>query len=194
MCTARLSATDNELLQSYFSGDERALAYLVKRYKTKVFTQIMMFVRDTMTAEDLFQDTFIKAIETIRSGRYNEEGKFSQWICRIAYNLCVDHFRRNKRAPAIQQTEDFDIFDVIGHSEGSAEERMIRSQTCDKVRYMINQLPGEQKEVIMLRHYADLSFREIAELTNVSINTSLGRMRYALINMRRMMKEKPVAI
>lgn len=194
MAQLRSSASDNELLNFYLQGDETSLAILIKRHKTKIFTQIMMFVKDQMTAEDLFQDTFIKALETIKAGRYNDEGKFGQWVSRIAYNMCVDHHRRNKRKPGVVSTDDFDIFDVLKNSEKAADENMMSNQSAAQVRKLVDMLPDEQREVIMLRHFADLSFKEISALTNVSINTALGRMRYALINIRKMILEKQLAM
>jgi RNA polymerase sigma-70 factor (ECF subfamily) len=153
-----------------------------------------MFVKDNDLANDIFQETFIKIIDTIRSGRYNDEGKFLQWALRISYNLCVDLFRKNKRKPTISGSDDFDIFDTVSIAEECEESKIIRNQTHDKIRQLVNFLPQEQREVIMLRHYADLSFKEISELTNVSINTALGRMRYALINIRKMMMEKQISL
>lgn len=186
--------TDQQLVRQYKEGNEAALQTLIDRHRDKIFTSIMMFVKDRYQAEDIFQDTFIKVIKTLRSGNYKEEGKFLPWVTRIAYNLCVDQFRRNKRTPMIATEEGFDIFDVLTFSEDNAEDRIMRSETQSKVRKLIDQLPPEQKQVVILRHYAGLSFKEISELTNVSINTALGRMRYALINMRKMITENQVSI
>ena len=146
-------------------------------------------------ADDIFQEVFIKIIDTLRRGKYNHEGKFVQWAMRIAYNMCVDYFRRNKRKPTMAiHSDEFDIFNVIALAEDSVEERIMKSQTHEKIRQLVDQLPDEQKEVVVLRHYADMSFKEIAALTRVSINTSLGRMRYALINIRRMIEEKEIIL
>ena len=145
-------------------------------------------------AEDIFQEVFIKIINTLRSGRYNHEGKFLQWALRIAHNLCVDYFRRDKRRPTVGETDEYDIFNVIGLSDESPEQSIMRSQVHERIRYLVDSLPNEQREVVVLRHYADMSFKEIASLTRVSINTALGRMRYALINMRRMVEEKDLIL
>jgi RNA polymerase sigma-70 factor (ECF subfamily) len=185
---------DRELVRSYLSGDERAFEELLSRHKSKIYTSIYLFVKEKSLAEDIFQDTFIKIIDTLRKGKYNEEGKFVQWAMRIAYNMCVDHFRRNKRKPTVSPTDEFDIFSVISVTDENAETRIIRSQTHDKVRTLVDQLPPEQREVVILRHYAEMSFKEIASLTRVSINTALGRMRYALINIRKMVEEKEISL
>jgi len=185
---------DRELVRSYLSGNERAFEELLSRHKSKIYTSIYLFVKEKSLAEDIFQDTFIKIIDTLRKGKYNEEGKFVQWAMRIAYNMCVDHFRRNKRKPTVAPTDEFDIFSVISISDENAETRIIRSQTHDKVRRLVDQLPAEQREVVILRHYAEMSFKEIASLTRVSINTALGRMRYALINIRKMVEEKEISL
>jgi RNA polymerase sigma-70 factor (ECF subfamily) len=149
-------------------------------------------VKDQYLAEDIFQDTFIKVINTLRSGRYNEEGKFLPWVLRIAHNLVIDHFRKEKRTPVITSADGTDILSLLQVNEESAEDRLLREQTHADLRAMIHLLPDEQKEVLIMRHYADLSFKEIADLTEVSINTALGRMRYALSNLRKMMKVKEV--
>ncbi|HRI29248.1 MAG TPA: sigma-70 family RNA polymerase sigma factor [Chitinophagales bacterium] len=185
---------DKTLVRMYRAGDDRALAELIRRYKDKVFTSIMLFVKDDVLAEDIFQDTYIKVIETLRRGKYSEEGKFLPWVLRIAYNLCVDHYRRTKRTPTITTSDGQDLFKVIKFAEENAEENIERNETADKVRKLIDSLPPEQREVVILRHYADLSFKEIAAITDVSINTALGRMRYALINMRKLVEEKQIAL
>src|SRR5690349_18148690 len=187
-------ATDNQLVQAFQSGNNNALEILVSRHKDKIFTSIHILVKDRYLAEDLFQDVFIKIIETLRRNNYNEEGKFLPWAIRIAHNLCVDHFRKVKRTPTITTGDDRDIFEVINVSADSADKAMIRNQSHDGIRELLDLLPAEQKEVIVLRHYADLSFKEIAAMTNCSINTSLGRMRYGLINLRKMMTEMQIAI
>ena len=188
------SCSDQDLIRGYVNGDERAFELLLNRHKGKIYTSIYMFVKDNDLANDIFQDTFIKVIDTFRSGKYNEEGKFLQWAMRISYNLCIDHFRKNKRRPTIAPSEDFDIFNVVKVVEENEETKIMQTQTYEKVRELVNSLPQEQREVIILRHYAELSFKEIAELTNVSINTALGRMRYALINIRKMISERHISL
>ena len=185
---------DKTLVKMYMAGDDIALAELIRRHKDKVFTSILLFVKDETLAEDIFQDTFIKVIETLRRGKYAEEGKFLPWVLRIAYNLCIDHYRKLKRSPTVTTSAGYDIFKVLKFVEDSPEECMIKDQTYAKVRDLIRQLPQEQKEVVILRHYAELSFKEIAAITNVSINTALGRMRYALINMRKLIQERHIAL
>jgi RNA polymerase sigma factor (sigma-70 family) len=186
--------SDQELISLYLNGDETVIQELLRRHKTKIFTSIYLLVKDQYLAEDIFQDTFIKVINTLRSGRYNEEGKFLPWVMRIAHNLVIDYFRREKRAPTITSADGTDVLNLIQIHEESAEDRMLREQTHVDLRKMIHHLPDEQKEVLIMRHYADLSFKEIAELTDVSINTALGRMRYALSNLRKMMNIKEVIV
>ena len=186
--------TDHELIQDFQGGDLYALETLILRHKEKMYTSILFLVKDKYLAEDIFQDVLIKIIDTIRGGRYTEEGKFLPWAMRIAHNLCVDHFRRVKRTPTIKTSDNHDIFEVLNFSNENAEEKMMKNQSYDRIRRMLDLLPEEQREVIILRHYADLSFKEIASLTNCSINTALGRMRYGLINMRKMMTEKQIAL
>jgi RNA polymerase sigma factor (sigma-70 family) len=186
--------TDHELIHQFRDGDLHALEALILRHKDKLFTSILFLVKDKYLAEDIFQDVLIKVIDTIRGGRYTEEGKFLPWAMRIAHNLCVDHFRKVKRTPAIKTSDDRDIFEVLNFTEEGADVKMMKRQSHDRVRQMLDMLPDDQKEVIILRHYADLSFKEIASLTNCSINTALGRMRYGLINLRKMMTEKRIAL
>jgi len=186
--------TDQQLVHQYVEGNTEALSTLVTRYKDKIYTSIYLLVKDKYLAEDLFQDVFIRIIDTLNGGRYTEEGKFLPWALRIAHNMCVDHFRKVKRSPSIKTSDDRDIFEVLNFNEASPEQKMMQSQSHDRVRKMIDMLPEDQREVIILRHYADLSFKEIAELTKCSINTALGRMRYGLINMRKMMVEKQIAL
>jgi len=186
--------TDHELIHLFRDGDLHALEALVIRHKDKLYTSILFLVKDKYLAEDIFQDVLIKVIDTIRGGRYTEEGKFLPWAMRIAHNLCVDHFRKVKRTPAIKTSDDRDIFEVLNFTEEGADTKMMKRQSHDRVRQMLDMLPDDQKEVIILRHYADLSFKEIASLTNCSINTALGRMRYGLINLRKMMVEKNIAL
>jgi len=181
---------DKTLICLYLEGDHKAFETLLTRHKSKIYTSIYLFVKDRDLAEDIFQDVFIKIIDTLKKGKYNHEGKFLQWAMRIAYNMCVDHFRREKRRTKVSPSETFDIFDILETKDLNMESRMIRNQIHNKVRKLVDQLPPEQREVVILRHYADMSFKEISQLTRVSINTALGRMRYALINMRKMMESK----
>jgi RNA polymerase sigma-70 factor (ECF subfamily) len=181
---------DQELIKTYLTGDDKAFEILLKRHKDKIYTSIYLFVKDTEMANDIFQDVFIKIVDTLRKGKYNHEGKFLQWAMRISYNMCVDNFRRNKRRTKVSSTETFDIFDILESKDDNMETTMIKSQMHKKVRSLVDELPPEQREVVILRHYADMSFKEISQLTRVSINTALGRMRYALINMRKMADER----
>ncbi len=183
---------DKELIAKYLEGDEKSFEILLNKHKDKIYTSIYLFVKDHERANDIFQDVFIKIVKTLRAGKYNHEGKFKQWAMRIAYNMCVDNFRKNKRRSIIHPTDDFDIFDVIESEEANREDSIIKEQTYAKVRALVDKLPPEQREVVILRHYADMSFKEIAAMTRVSINTALGRMRYALINMRKMVDNKEV--
>jgi RNA polymerase sigma-70 factor (ECF subfamily) len=175
-------------------GNLEALEALVLRHKDKLYTSILFLVKDKYLAEDIFQDVFIRIIDTMRSGRYTEEGKFLPWAMRIAHNLCVDHFRKVKRTPTIRNSEDKDIFEVLNFAEDSAETSLMKRQSHSRVREMLERLPEDQREVIILRHYADMSFKEIAAATNCSINTALGRMRYGLINLRKLMVQKQIAL
>ncbi|GGH79592.1 RNA polymerase sigma-70 factor (ECF subfamily) [Filimonas zeae] len=186
--------TDIQLIHAFHDGNVRALETLIMRYKDKLFSSILFLVKDKYLAEDLFQESFIRIIDTLRQKRYNEEGKFLPWAIRIAHNLCVDHFRKLKRLPAIVDSDNNDIFEWLQIAEDSPEQKMMRQQSHATVHNMLQQLPEEQREVIVLRHFGDLSFKEIAEATNCSINTALGRMRYGLINLRRMMTEKQIAL
>src|SRR5205809_2923612 len=186
--------TDHELITLFIDGNLEALEVLVLRHKDKLYTSILFLVKDKYLAEDIFQDVFIRIIDTMRSGRYTDEGKFLPWAMRIAHNLCVDHFRKVKRTPTIKTSDDRDIFEVLNFSEPGADHRMVQGQSHDRVRKMLDLLPEDQREVIVMRHYADLSFKEIATLTKCSINTALGRMRYGLINLRKMMAEKQIAL
>ena len=188
------SLQDQQLIQMFRDGNSEALSSLIDRYKDKIFTSIFLLVKDKYLAEDIFQDTFIKVIDTLNSGRYTDEGKFLPWVMRIGHNLCVDHFRRVKRSPTIKTSDDHDIFEVLNFSEAGVDEKMMQSQSHDRVSKMLDLLPEDQKEVIVMRHYAELSFKEIAKLTDCSINTALGRMRYGLINLRKMMIERQIAL
>ena len=186
--------SDHELIKSFNAGNVNAFEILVLRHKDKLYTSIFFLVKDKYLAEDIFQDVFIRIIDTIKSGRYTEEGKFLPWAMRIAHNLCVDYFRKVKRTPTIKNSDDQDIFEVLNFTEDSAEDKMIKKQSHNRVKDMLDQLPEDQREVIILRHYADMSFKEIAEITNCSINTALGRMRYGLINLRKMMMAKQISL
>lgn len=179
--------SDQKLVSQYIKGSEAAFEQLVKRHKSKVFTTINLIVKDRYLAEDLLQETYIKAINTIKLGRYNEEGKFLPWIIRIAHNLAVDHFRKGKRYPTIIMEDGSPLFNTLRFSEDSFENVQIVKDTHEKLKRLIQELPIAQKEVLIMRHYMKMSFKEIAETTGVSINTTLGRMRYALINLRKKM-------
>ncbi|MDE1191624.1 MAG: sigma-70 family RNA polymerase sigma factor [Arachidicoccus sp.] len=192
-----VKTTDTQLVIRFQNGDTAALSTLIGRYKDKVYTSILFLVKNKSLAEDIFQDTFIRVIDTLRFRRYNEEGKVLPWIMRIAHNLCVDHFRKMKRTPLIasDQSDIRDIIDTMGiNNYSNAETDIIRKETYSMVVEMLDKLPYTQREVIILRHYADLSFKEIATLTNCSINTALGRMRYGLLNLRKMMEDSSIAI
>lgn len=190
----KIALTDNELINRYVAGDELALKTLINRHEKKVFSYIMLSVKNRELAEDIFQDTFIKVINTLRSGNYKEEGKFVQWVMRIANNLKIDYFRKMQRMPAFETNGEFDIFDVIYGTDPSIEQKIITEQIYEEVSSLVKLLPAEQREVLEMRIYQDISFKDIAEMTNVSINTALGRMRYALINLRKIIKEKNVIV
>ena len=190
---SKFQMSDSDLLSSYKQGNEDAFKKLVERHSQRIFTTIYLIVKDQYTAEDLMQETFIKAIRTIKSGSYNEEGKFLPWILRIAHNLAIDHFRKAKRYPTIVTEEGSSVFNNMEFSESSFEELQVQKDTYAKLRALISQLPQAQKEVLIMRHYMKMSFKEIAEATDVSINTALGRMRYALINLRKRMQTTDLA-
>ncbi|MBI1305867.1 MAG: sigma-70 family RNA polymerase sigma factor [Bacteroidetes bacterium] len=186
--------SDKALIKQYVQGNEACLEMLITRHKSKVFTTIILIVNDTYIAEDLFQETFIKVIRTLKSGKYNEEGKFLPWVVRIARNLAIDYFRKTKRMPKVTSQDGEDIFRTFEINEENREQKYIRSQKENTIRQIINMLPPEQKEVLVLRHYGEMSFKEIARITDVSINTALGRMRYALNNMRKIIAEKSIVL
>lgn len=186
--------TDKELITCFLNGDESGLEELIRRHQRKIFTSIILLVKDKELAEDLFQETFIKVINTLRSGNYYDEGKFLPWAIRIAHNLVIDYFRKQKRMPMVRDTDEFSILNTLPMTEENVEEKMVVSQIHREVRQLIEHLPVDQREVVIMRHYADMSFKEIAEITNVSINTSLGRMRYALINLRKLIQEKNLVL
>lgn len=187
--------SDQELIGNYLAGNENSLEVLINRHKQKVFSYILLVVKDKNLADDIFQDAFIKVINTLRSGIYKEEGKFIQWVMRISHNLIIDHYRKSKRLPVVDNAaDDGDIFDNLRIIEDSIEERMIMDQIYEDVRKLIDYLPDEQREVLVMRHYSDMSFKDIAEQTEVSINTALGRMRYALINLRKLIESKDIIL
>lgn len=186
---------DTQLIRQYISGQEEAFETLLLRHKDRVFNYINMNLRDRQLAEDIFQEAFTKAIITIKAGKYNDEGKFLPWVMRIAHNLIIDTYRKNKKMPSVEpKNEDHDIFASLNVFDKNIEEEMIEEQIFKDVRNLVEHLPHEQREVILMRHYEDLSFKEIAEKTNVSINTALGRMRYALINLRRLIEENQIVL
>lgn len=179
--------SDQSLVKQYIQGNEACLEMLIIRHKDRLFTTIILIVKDTYIAEDLFQETFIKIIKNLRAGKYNEEGKFLPWASRIARNMAIDYFRKIQRMPTITDSSGYDVFRTLKIKTENREEQIIRSEKEDMVRAAIEQLPFEQRQVLILRHYGDLSFKEIAKMTDVSINTALGRMRYAITNMRKAM-------
>jgi RNA polymerase sigma-70 factor (ECF subfamily) len=185
-----LDLTDNELIQSFQEGNTRAFDALLDRHQERIYNTILFMVKDSYLAEDLIQEIFIKIIDNLKQRKYNEEGKFLPWALRISHNFCVDHFRKVKRTPTIKTSDDQDLFEIINHSDHSADYKMTRKQTHQNIQQLVDLLPEEQREIIVLRHYANLSFKEIATMTNCSINTALGRMRYGLINLRKMMNER----
>jgi RNA polymerase sigma-70 factor (ECF subfamily) len=190
----RAHLSDQELVRMYISGDEPAFETLVNRHQQQIFSKILFIVRDSDLANDLFQETFIKVINTLKGGKYNEEGKFLPWVLRIAHNLSIDHFRRGKKMKMTRSTEEFDVFDTIRHPDADIEQELVEADIHQDLRALLSNLPEEQQEVVRMRIEMDLSFKEIAEETGVSINTALGRMRYALINLRRMMEENGVQL
>ncbi|MBT8177585.1 MAG: sigma-70 family RNA polymerase sigma factor [Eudoraea sp.] len=189
-----LQIDDSVLVSDYMSGDERALEILINRHNQRLSSFIYSKVQDREVTEDIFQDTFMKVIRTLKRGSYNEEGKFLPWVMRIAYNLIMDHFRRNKRLPKFQSNGDFNIFSVIGDEQLNAESQLIKDQIDCDLEQLIEELPEDQKKVLFMRIYQDMSFKEIAENTGVSINTALGRMRYALINIRKVIERNDIVL
>jgi len=185
---------DSVLVNNYINGHEKSLEILIIRHKQRIFSFILSKVSDREVAEDIFQDTFIKVINTLKRGAYNEEGKFLPWVMRISHNLIIDHFRRNKRLPKFNNTDDFDIFDVLSDEMLSVENQIIKNQILEDVQKLVEELPDDQKEVLVMRMYKDMSFKEIAENTGVSINTALGRMRYALINLRKLIEKHNIIL
>ncbi len=185
---------DSVLVRDYISGDERALEVLINRHNQRITSFIYSKVLDRDITEDIFQDTFIKVIKTLKRGSYSEEGKFLPWVMRIAHNLIIDHFRKNKRMPKFEGNDDFNIFSVIGDDKLNAEKQIIKDQIDSDLGLLIEELPDDQKEVLLMRIYKDMSFKEISENTGVSINTALGRMRYALINLRKIIDKHNIVL
>lgn len=185
---------DSVLVSNYINGSERSLEILVGRHKQRIYSFIYSKVLDRDVAEDIFQDAFIKVINTLKIGNYNEEGKFLPWVMRIAHNLVIDHFRKGNRMPSFKNTEEFDIFSVLSDSSLNAEKQIIKDQIHFDVRRIVDELPEDQKEVLIMRIYRDMSFKEISESTGVSINTALGRMRYALINLRKVIEKNNIIL
>jgi RNA polymerase sigma-70 factor (ECF subfamily) len=189
-----LQNEDSILVRDYISGDETALEKLILKHNQRLSSFIYSKVLDRDITEDIFQDTFIKVIRTLKKGNYSEEGKFLPWVMRIAHNLIIDHFRRNRRMPRFEGSEDFNIFSVLGDDKLNAEKQLIKDQIDSDLSMLIEELPDDQKEVLMMRIYRDMSFKEISENTGVSINTALGRMRYALINLRKIIEKNNIVL
>ncbi|MBC7607040.1 MAG: sigma-70 family RNA polymerase sigma factor [Burkholderiales bacterium] len=191
---ADVQTPDALLVKNYVAGDESALSSLISRHQSKIYGFIYSKISDRDITDDIFQDTFIKVIKTLKSNAYNEEGKFLPWVMRIAHNLIIDHFRRNKKMPMFRETEDFSIFSIMTDNSMSIENQMITDQVEKDLKKIIEELPQDQKEVLVMRIYQDLSFKEISELTGVSINTALGRMRYALMNLRKVIDKHQIIL
>ena len=186
--------SDAILVSNYINGDESALTVLINRHQQRLYSFIFSKVYDRDVTEDVFQDTFIKVIKTLKLGKYNEEGKFLPWVMRIAHNLVIDYFRKNNRMPKFNNNGDFDIFSVLSDDSLNAEAELVRSQIHDDIRNLVEELPEDQRTVLKMRMYNDMSFREISENTSVSINTALGRMRYALINLRKLIESNNIIL
>ena len=184
--------SDQELVKNYINGDNSSFEVLLNRHKNRVFAFIMSKIKNKDLSEDIFQDTYVKVVNSLQKGKYNEEGKFLPWVMRIAHNLVIDHFRKQKKMQMIRSNNDFDIFDVIKDSKINADEKLIKDQIFSDLNSLINKLPSDQKEVLKMRYYEELSFKKIAEYFDISINTALGRMRYALINLRALSKKHHV--
>lgn len=185
--------SDTQLIKSFQQGNTAAFEELLNRHKDRIYTTIYFIVKDKHLAEDIFQETFVKIIDKLRTNFYTEEGKFVSWAARIAHNLCIDYIRRTKRCPTVVAGEDNDFFNYLFSPDANAEQKIMRKQNEDRIHHMLSLLPQDQREVIVLRHFADMSFKDIAALMNCSINTALGRMRYGLINLRKMMTEKQIS-
>jgi len=191
---AQKPTPDRALIAQFQQGDQRAFETLFARHRDQVYTKLYLLVRDHDLAADLFQDVFIKVVDVLRSGKYNEEGKFLPWVLRIAHNAGIDHFRRQKKMPLSRGTEEYDLLGGLEDDNPTREEDIISARILSDVKHLVDQLPEEQREVVVMRMYKEMSFKDIAELTDVSINTALGRMRYALINLRKMMVEQDVSL
>jgi RNA polymerase sigma-70 factor (ECF subfamily) len=191
----QLVLSDQDLVQAYIKGDQSAIETLINRHRSKVYTYILLTIKNQQLAEDLFQETFIKVIQSLRSGKYRDNGRFLSWVIRISHNLIIDHFRKEKQMNAVSNDDsDLDLFNSKKLADQNIEDILVNNQIMYEIRLLINELPDDQREVVLLRHYGGLSFKEIAEQTGVSINTALGRMRYALINLRKLIKEKDLAL
>ena len=186
--------SDAQLISKYISGNENSLSVLIHRHKSRIYGFIFSKIQDRDSAEDIFQDTFIKVIQTLKRGLYNEQGKFLPWVMRIAHNLVIDHFRKNNRMPKFNGRGDFDVFSIISDGNLSIESQIVESQIASHVRILLEELPEDQKKVIKMRIYQDMSFKEISENTGVSINTALGRMRYGLINLRKIIDRHNISL
>jgi RNA polymerase sigma factor (sigma-70 family) len=186
--------TDAHLVHEYTQGSEKSLEILIYRHKSKIFNFIFSKVLDQEVAEDIFQETFIKVIKTLKGGLYNEEGKFVSWVMRISHNLVIDYFRKSNRMPKFEASDDYDVFQFITDNASNAENNLINDQVVNDLQQLIAELPDDQKEVLSMRLYRDMSFKEIAEITGVSINTALGRMRYAIINIRKMVEVHQIVL
>ena len=186
--------SDSILVENYIGGDESSLEKLIRKHKSRIYNFIFSKVLNRDIAEDIFQDTFIKVIKTLKRGFYNEEGKFLPWIMRIAHNLVIDHFRKNNRIPKFESNNDYDIFQNLSDSSLNAEKSIIKDQVSSDLQVLVEELPSDQKDVVIMRLYRDMSFKEIAENTGVSINTALGRMRYAIINLRKMINDNQIIL
>ena len=191
---ANVQTPDALLVKIYMAGDENALSILINRHQSKIYGFIYSKISDRDISDDIFQDTFVKVIKTLKSNSYNEEGKFLPWVMRIAHNLIIDHFRRNKKMPMFRETEEFSIFSIMTDHSLTVENQMISDQVQEDLKKIIEELPEDQKEVLIMRIYQDLSFKEISELTGVSINTALGRMRYALMNLRKVIDKHQIIL
>ncbi len=191
---ANIQIADALLVQDYIAGKEEALSVLIKRHQSRIYGFIYSKISDRDISDDIFQDTFIKVIKTLKSNSYNEEGKFLPWVMRIAHNLIVDYYRKNKKMPMFRETEEFSIFSIIADDSLSIENKLINEQVGIDIRKLIDELPDDQKEVLLMRMYQDMSFKEISEVTGVSINTSLGRMRYALMNLRKFIDKHQIVL
>ena len=188
------SIPDSTLVSNYINGNESSLEVLINRHKQRLYSFIYSKILDRDLTEDVFQDTFIKVIRTLKKGNYNEQGKFLPWVMRISHNLVIDHFRKTNRMPSFKSSNDFDVFSIISDDSLNAEKKMIQEQIFSDVRELVEELPKEQKEVLIMRIYKDMSFKEISENTGVSINTALGRMRYALMNMRKLIEKNKIIL